>query len=208
MNIKTIILLLALVHLVRVTLGQGTMLFTFDGPPVQPPGTSFTVTNYYEAGMSFTPVPGSTSFSRVGASINPQVPDDGTAFIRAALGQSLAFSFTNGSSFDPVSVDLAGYSSVVPDATIQFIGYRADGSTVTTSVQRHGIMFETYFFGPEFSDVTRVEIPNFGWSLDNLVVSVPEPGALSLWLIGFGCVAAKLRKRSNTYLARPNGQSG
>jgi hypothetical protein len=109
------------------------------------------------------------------------------------LGQSLMFNFTNGSSFDMLSVDLAGYSSVVPDATIQFVGYRADGSTVMTNVDRHGIVFDTMYFGPGFSDLTRVEIPNSLWSLDNLTVSIPEPGTGTLGLIAITCGVVGLR---------------
>lgn len=194
---KITILLLAAMYFAGSAFGQGTTLFTFDGPPVVAPGTSTGATNYYEAGMSFTPIPGSRTFGRrAGSSTSSLWPDNGTAFVQAALGQSLAFSFTNGSTFDLISIDLAGYSSVVPDVTAQFVGYRADGSTVTVSVPRNGITFETYFFDSGFSDLTRVEVPDFG-SLDNLVVSVPEPSALGLCLLGVACGFAKLRKRSN-----------
>jgi hypothetical protein len=140
--------------------GQGILQVTFDGPPAMAPGTGVTVTNYYEGGMFFRALPGSRGFSRLGPPTDPRVPNNGTAFLRTAISQSLMFSFTNDSSFDMISVDLAGYSSVVPDATIQFVGYRADGSTVMTNVDRHGIVFDTMHFGPEFSDLTRVEIPN------------------------------------------------
>jgi len=195
MNIKITVLLLAFVCFVRSALGQGTMLIMFEGPPFLAPGTGVVATNYYEAGMSFRPVPGSFGFNRLGTPTDPRPPNNGTSFVQAALGESLTFSLTNGSSFNAVSVDLAGYSTVVPDATIQFVGYRADGSTVTTSVDRHGITFETYFFGKDFSDLIRVEIPTASatWSLDNLVVSVPEPNALTLCLIGIVCGVVKLR---------------
>ena len=102
-------------------------------------------------------------------------------------------------------MDLAEYSTVVPDAvTVQFIGYRVDGSTVTANLTTDGIIdgtgpiadFQTFNFGPEFSNLTRVEIPTDGWSLDNLVVSIPEPGTWALLVAGgllFG--ALKFRKR-------------
>ena len=50
--------------------------------------------------------------------------------------------------------------------------------------------FQTFHFGTEFSGFTRVEIPTFGWSLDNLVV-VPELDAWSLIILG-GVVATIL----------------
>jgi hypothetical protein len=83
------------------------------------PGTGVTVTNYYEGGMFFRALPGSRGVSRLGPPTDPRVPNNGTAFLRTAISQSLMFSFTNDSSFDMISVDLAGYSSVVPDAMVR-----------------------------------------------------------------------------------------
>jgi hypothetical protein len=76
---------------------------------------------------------------------------------------------------------------------VQFVGYRLDGSVVATDFTTDGIIdgtgpgsdFQTFFFGPEFSNLTRVEIPNAGWSLDNLFVTpVPEPGTFAFFAIG------------------------
>src|SRR5438093_4126322 len=47
---------------VAESLGQGTVHVTFDGAPPQPPGTAYTVTSYYEANISFTPIPPSYGF--------------------------------------------------------------------------------------------------------------------------------------------------
>jgi hypothetical protein len=208
-RVKAVILALALCGLAPKSFGQGVLQITFDGPPTVAPGTGVVVTNYSEAGMLFQPLPGSRGFSRWGAATDPRDPNNGTAFVRAALGQSLMFNFTNGSAFEMLSVDLAGYSSVVPDATIQFVGYRADGSTVRTNVDRHGIVFDTMYFGPEFSDLMRVEIPNSLWSLDNLTVSVPEPSAGALWVLGlaFGAfVFGRSRQVVSTALSGGEGQ--
>jgi hypothetical protein len=76
--------------------------------------------------------------------------------------------------------------------TVPFVGYRFDGSVVNTSFTTDGIIdgtgpiadFQTFYFGPEFSGLTRVEIPTYGWSLDNLYVSVPEPGTVALMIFG------------------------
>lgn len=175
--------------------GQGTLQITFDGPPVQPPGTAKIVQEYDEAGMSFTPIPGSLyGFVRVG--INPVGgrPDNGTAYLQAGLGSTLRFSFTNGTYFDLVSVDLAEYSTLFQEPLmVHFVGYRHDGTVVTTDVTTDGIIdgtgpladFQTFYFSSPFTDLDRVEIPTYGWSLDNLVVSrdVPEPpaGHLLVW---------------------------
>ena len=103
------------------------------------------------------------------------------------------FSFTNGAVFGLLSVDLAEYSTVVPRAvTVEFVGYHPDGSTVSTAFTTDGIIggndpladFQTFSFnGLGFTDLTRVEIPTGGWSLDNLVVS-PEPTGGALLTLG------------------------
>ena len=112
------------------------------------------------------------------------------------------FSFTNGSVFNLVSVDLAEYSTVVPDAvTVRFVGYRLDGSMVVTYFTTDGIIasrtsdFQTFYFGSEFSSLTRVEIPTYGWSLDNLYVSVPEPGTGALMVLGAALLGLRFNKR-------------
>jgi hypothetical protein len=165
--------------------GQGTLQITFDGPPIVAPDTAIEVTSYFESGMLFKPKAGYYGFGRRGPTTDPDWPNNGTAFIQPGSG-SLVFSFTNGSTFNLISLDLAGYSSVVPDITAQFVGYRADGSTVTTNVQRNGLTFKTFFFDRQFTNLTRVEVPGFG-SLDNLVVEalpiIPPPPALAIELI-------------------------
>jgi hypothetical protein len=94
----------------------------------------------------------------------------------------------DGSSFDPVSVDLAEYSDIVRDPeTVHFVGYRQDGTVLTDDITTSGIfngvapVFETFFFSPQFSGLVRVEVPFFP-SLDNLTLrrSVPEPGTVAL----------------------------
>src|SRR5882724_2591250 len=137
---RTAASMFACVCIAASSYAQGTIRITFDGPPLQPPGTAYTVTNYYESGMSFVPI-GSGGFGRIGANPRPERPDDGSAYLQAALGDSLMFSLTNGSVFGLVSVDLAEYSTVVPYAvTVAFIGYRSDGRNVTNSFTTDGII--------------------------------------------------------------------
>jgi hypothetical protein len=177
---------------------QGPLEFvhiTFDGPPPQLPGTEFGVQQYFESGMWFRPIgpmdPGNR-FGRHGGGI-PTSPENGTAYLRTALGESLMFSFTNGTLFNLVSVDLAEYSTVVPDAvTVRFVGYQQDGAVVMTDLTTDGIIdgtgpladFQTFLFDSRFTNLTRVEIPTYGWSLDNLVVAIPEPRTCALQLVG------------------------
>ena len=170
---------------------QGSFTITFDGPPPQPPGTGRIIQRYDEGGMMFTPISGLIGFVRSGGGIS-FFPENGTTYLQAPLGSTLMIRLTSASPFDLISVDLAEYSTVVPDAvTVHFVGYRFDGSIVTQDFTTDGIIdgtgpgvdFETFHFSPEFSNLSRVEIPTYGWSLDNLVV-VPEPGAWSLIILG------------------------
>jgi len=103
------------------------------------------------------------------------------------------FSFSNGSVFGLVSVDLAEYSTGFQEpVTVHFVGYHQDGTTATTDLTTDGIIdgtgpladFQTFHFDNQFTGLTRVEIPTSGWSLDNLSVSVPEPTAGALLVAG------------------------
>lgn len=147
--------------------------------------------------MSFVPI-GAVGFVRRGGG-RPIFAENGTTYLQAALDSTLTFSFTNGTFFGMVSVDLAEFSTTVTNATVHFVGYRYDGSVVATDFTTDGIIdgtgpladFETFQFGPAWSGLTRVEIPTYGWSLDNLYVSVPEPGTVALLTLGAALAALR-----------------
>lgn len=177
---------------------QGTsapLYISFDGSPLQPLGTEYGYQVYLEAGMWFRPINATdpaSQFSRVGGGL-PSLPDNGTAYLHAASGESLLFTSLSGLPFDLVSVDLAEYSTIIPDAvTVQFVGYRRDGTVVTTDITSDGLIdgtgpipdFQTFTFDSRFTALHHVEIPTYGWSLDNLVISIPEPASSVLLLVG------------------------
>jgi len=121
------------------------------------------------------------------------------------MGDSLMFGLGDGSDFGLVSVDLAEWSTAYPEAvTVPFVGYRRDGSTVAASLTTDGIMdgtgplqdFQTLYFGPEFSGVYLVRIPSYGWSLDNLVISIPEPGTGTLAGLGTALLGLRFLRRA------------
>jgi len=166
---------------------QGTLQWTvtFDGPPPISPADEFAITHYSEAGMLFTPI-GPGQFGRSGgAPLNPGFPRNGTAYLFGMFTYSLAVGSSSGARFALVSVDLAEFSTLYQTPlTVRFVGYKSDGSTVTTEFITDGIIdgagpasdFQTFFFDSRFGDVTRVEVPTYGWSLDNMVFGrVPEP---------------------------------
>lgn len=178
---------------------QGTFQVTFDGPPTVPVGNQGGAHSYNESGFVFSGI-NDNGFTRNGGGISGY-PEDGSAYLQALLLEGLVFRAANNMPFGLVSVDLAEYSTVFQEPkTVQFIGYYADGSTVTTSFTTDGIIdgtgplqdFQTFLFPyKEWSGLQRVEIPNFGWSLDNLVVSVPEPATCVLALCGVALFGLK-----------------
>jgi hypothetical protein len=131
--------------------------------------------------MYFRPIPGSDGFARTWTNMPPEWPNNGTPYLQTGMGDSLQFSYLNGPLFGLVSVDLARATIGFPDYTVAFIGYRPDGSTISTTFAGANIAFQTHYFGPEWSyGLTRVEIPNHTWSLDNLVIFIPEPATTAL----------------------------
>lgn len=180
--------------------GQGTIQITFDGDPAVPPAS--VRPDYFEhhgaVTILFTNVP-SGAFVRFGSASG--FPDNGTAYLRPGAGGagSIAAYLTDGSLFGLASVNLAGADSFTrTNFTTSFVGYRSDNSVVSTSFSGSGIDFQTFRFGPEFRDLTRVELPWSGfWSLDNLVIYIPEPSAGALLLAG-GVAIGVLRFRRDT----------
>ncbi len=187
---------LVLVFLLPVLcFGQGTLTATFDGPPVQPPGSAFNVQSYSESGMYFLPLAGSDGFGRVWSNAPSALPNDGTPYLDASAGDSLKFGFRNGASFSVSAVDLAGYSTVVPNFSVEFIGTLENGGTVSTTFSGSGIDFSTFHFGPEWTGLTSVEIPNDAWSMDNLSVIVPEPGNAEMFALGAVVISLRRSRR-------------
>ena len=185
---------------------QGTLTrITFDGPPAFLSGEN--VRQYQESGVLLTAMTnqsGYSGFSRVLSGAWPHQPYNGTAYIQSWPFGPIIVTLGDGLLFGLFSVDLAERDRITPNSlTVEFIGYLADGSTVTTSFATDGIIgvpgtpdFQTFYFGPEFhSGLTRVAIPPTGASLDNLFVFVPEPGTWALLLLAGGIAGLRLLRR-------------
>lgn len=178
---------------------QGTTHWTasFEG---QPWGTSSGLRQHFEAGLWFRaigPLPTQPPYYLTisGGGVSPYAPDNGTGYLVAALGESLAVSSSSPfpQPFALISVDLAEYSTFYPTPrAVLFIGYLADGSTVTQSFTTDGIIdgtgplpdFQTFYFDSRFQNLIRVEVPTYGWSLDNLVFT-PGLSAVAFSNTGF-----------------------
>jgi hypothetical protein len=116
----------------------------------------------------------------------------------------VVFSLTNGLTFGLTSVDLADPNSPsLSPVPITFEGIRGDGShvSVTFTTPRNGATtFQNYQFGSAFvSGLVSVDIHATRWAMDNLVFTVPEPGAGSLVVVGLLILAnRKMRTRRRT----------
>jgi hypothetical protein len=172
---------------------QGTFTVRFDGYPVAQ-NTAVHVQQYTESGMLFTPIPGSAGFVlRNGPGSDGGLPDNGTTYVQCLIGDSLRISAVNGSTFSISSIDVAGYSDIVPNISGTFTGFHADGSTVTASFNVNSLAFQTLNFDG-FNNLVSVQIPYFG-SLDNLVVTpAPEPSSLVLLAVGGVLMVRKHRR--------------
>ena len=190
---------------------QNVVNITFDGTPT-PSNTRPTVTNYFESGVAFRPIPASESFERWPA-VSLFGPYDGSAYIAGGRANSVGFSFTNGNFMNLLSVDLAEQGITSPNPlSVSFIGYRLEGTTVTTNFLTDGIIdqpgpladFQTFYFDSQFNNLIRVEIPNTGWALDNLVVAsvIPEPSSLVLLGMGGSFLFTRLARKSRSKALR------
>jgi len=162
--------------------------------------------------MEFRPIDPNGRFGRSGGEeALLGFPRNGTAYLVAAFGYSLSVTSAFGARFGLVSADLAEFSTLYQTPlTVQFVGYKPDGSTVTTEFVTDGVIdgagpvndFETFYFDSRFADVTRVEVPTYRWSLDNMVFSnvVPEPSTWALGIVGVAVFSLRLlrRKRNST----------
>jgi hypothetical protein len=175
--------------------GQGTLVpITFDGPPEF--GRVQNFYTYSESGMLFAAIldeRGYGGFGRINRWRVEGYPYNGTAYIQTCCNYPVEITSTSGLPFGLVSVDVAEAASYWPyPATVPFIGYRADGSSVSTNFTTDGIIdvpgrpdFQTFYFGPEFSQLTRVRLPGYSASLDNLwVYIIPEPSVGGLLVLG------------------------
>ena len=180
---------------------QGTLQWTatFDGSPPIAPGDDIAIAQYFDGNMWFRPIgpiaPGPPYHLVRSGGGRDGFAYNGTAHLTAGFGDSLAVSDLGGTHFGLVSVDLAEFSILYQTPlTVQFIAYKSDGSAVTTEFVTDGIIdsfgpladYETFHFDSRFWDVVKVEVPTYGWSLDNMVFAdaVPEPGAFGLFALG------------------------
>jgi hypothetical protein len=162
-----------------VTVCAQNITVTFQ--PAALPGGNRLVTEWLEAGLRFTTPTGLVSN---GAPMG-LFPVDGTPYIQALSGQTpLTITSIAGQPFSLFMVDLAEYSTVVSMArTITFTGTQVGGMMVIAAFTTDGMIggpgpdFQTFSFPASFTNLTQVTVTPDLYSMDNLVVAVPEPSA-------------------------------
>lgn len=187
---------------------QGTFQWTvtFDGWPKVLPGSNIGFTYYYEAGIEFRPIGQGGIFTRAGGGVSVY-PENGTAYILSGFGDSLSGVGLFSPRFGLVSVDLAEFSTVYPfPRAVEFVGFKPDGTTVTTSFTTDGVIdgtgpapdFQTVFFDQRFADLVRFEVPGYSYALDNMVFVnvVPEPSTGALMILGAALLGWRHFKRT------------
>jgi hypothetical protein len=178
------VLVVCAVVITNTAFAQVTRI-TFDGPPVQARETQSGIPQYSESGFLFKPfgpIDSSPPYrlARNGGGIS-FYPENGTPYLQAS-------SALGGSPFTLLSVDLAEYSMFFTSPTVTLNAFRADGTTISATLTLDGLIdgtgpspdFQTFSLGPGFSNLLSVKVPTQGYSLDNVVVAVPEPSLGSL----------------------------
>jgi hypothetical protein len=191
---------------VAVTLLSGATLAKAQGTITFNNAALFSGTNYYELGMWFhVIIPGGGNYYD-GMAGSPaitgpsNVPYNSTPYIMFLQQYNpydyVVLSLTNGYSFGLTSIQLADPNSPsLTPVSISFIGSLGDGSTVTNTFVTPGggaTTFLNYSFNSDFaSGLTSVKIDAPRWAMDNLVFTVPEPGATSLLVMSLLVLAAR-----------------
>ncbi len=138
--------------------------------------------DWFEQGILFT---GPNGFSQYDSG-RSATPDNGSAYLHFAKGpaQTLTFSFVDSTPFTLISVDLAEYSTRFAERmNVRFDCHKTDGTVQTSSFALDGLIdgpggisdFETFTFGPEFTEISYVKVPTTTYSMDN-VMFVQLPG--------------------------------
>ena len=153
-------------------------------------GGGFNLPNWTEQDMYFE-TPNGMTVQDSGGQAN--APDNGSTWMRTmAWPRQAPLTITNlsGAPFTLHFVDLAEYSTLYSTPrSIPFIGYKNDGSIVTTTFITDGIIdgtgpladFETFMFDADFTNLNRVVVNTYLYSMDNLGISVvPEPSSIAM----------------------------
>lgn len=149
-------------------------------------GSQTVVSSYSENGVNLSR--GVSDPALLGDSTDTALAANGTKNLRFTLYCTDWRIDIGGNMFDAKQVDLAEYSTVFSGsrAPVTFVGYKVDGSTVSTTFTMDGVIdgpggaadFETFRFPDTFVDLVQIKIPSSCYSIDNLIVSPSANGTV------------------------------
>ena len=121
----------------------------------------------------------------------PNFPSNGTIHFGATLFSQPLLDRADDAAFSITQIDLAHYSRSAIVPTVAFRGQRADGSVVNATATlgpTFDSTFDTFQFGPEWSNLRSFSFLSDRFAWDNIVVApqVPEPSAA---LLGIGLLS-------------------
>jgi formylglycine-generating enzyme required for sulfatase activity len=166
-----------------------------------PGGESVFATDYQEGELRFT---GGSDF---------RVVSDGLAGLSISNGSDLGYveqpaSFTieriSGGNFDLWGFE-AGQAFGAVGGTLTVTGTLAAGGTVDSVFTSQSGILERYSFGPEWTDLIRVDVVSSSDLLAIDRVEVPEPGGPMLWMGGVASLIALGRHRSRRRMKAKSG---
>ena len=110
------------------------------------------------------------------------IPNNGTMQARFSTAQRPTLIYHRDNlPFTVYSVDLAEYSTgTQPNNSILCVGHKTNGATVSCTLYLDGVIdgsgpladFETFAFPADFTDLASLELPESGYSLDNMIALV------------------------------------
>lgn len=162
--------------------------FTLTFDPALSPGWVQQITNWTEKGMSLGIRTNATHMANRDNGHVTWAPSNGTAYITYSSdnwGAPATLTNTSGKVFSLKRVDLAEYSTLVSESNIEFVGYRADGSSVTNVFTLDNVIdgdgptndFERFTFTSTFTNLLYVRmkqpgtVTNQNYSIDNIRLS-------------------------------------
>ncbi len=116
------------------------------------------------------------------------------------MNTTAAINSLSGAHFSLTSFDVAGFYGLLTPPTLQVVGFRPDGTTVTNSFTPAN-SFQTFHFDSGFVGLNSVRM-NGGFAFDNLVVGIPEPMVARLVLLAALCVLGRLRTKNRRSVQR------
>lgn len=197
---KTVNMLILICLLVAHPLQAGVVRITFDPPTSSWPGSCVTIDEWVEKDVVFTS-PNGLGHANGGGEWGPE---NGSAHLSLAVGETLVFRFTDWTAFELLTIDLAEYSIWDDQQEIVFVGHKTDDTTVTAEFMLDGVIdgigpladFETFSFGADFKDLKFVEVPSVIYSMDNVFL-VPVPDLPTFMLLGLGTLILRNRRSSS-----------